>query len=104
MKGIGTVLGFVSGYYAGSTFDNIITSIVDVVLTMPAFLILILIAYEIKIIIEWQWPTGWVSELILWYSVVGILSLLLLHPRQRLLDEIALNIEAFSAGQIRNRV
>jgi len=42
--GIGTVLGFVSGYYAGSVFDNIVTSIVDVVLTMPAFLILILIA------------------------------------------------------------
>lgn len=42
--GIGTVLGFVSGYYGGSLFDNILTSIVDVVLTMPAFLILILIA------------------------------------------------------------
>jgi peptide/nickel transport system permease protein len=42
--GIGTILGFVSGYYAGSVFDNVVTSIVDVVLTMPAFLILILIA------------------------------------------------------------
>jgi len=42
--GIGTILGFVSGYYAGSLFDNIVTSIVDVVLTMPGFLILILIA------------------------------------------------------------
>jgi len=42
--GIGTVLGFVSGYYAGSLFDSIVTSVVDVVLTMPAFLILILIA------------------------------------------------------------
>jgi peptide/nickel transport system permease protein len=42
--GIGTVLGFVSGYYGGSTFDNIVTAVVDVVLTMPAFLILVLIA------------------------------------------------------------
>ena len=42
--GAGTILGFVSGYYAGSVFDNVVTSIVDVVLTMPAFLILILIA------------------------------------------------------------
>jgi peptide/nickel transport system permease protein len=42
--GIGTILGFVSGYYGGSTFDNIVTAVVDVVLTMPAFLILILIA------------------------------------------------------------
>ena len=45
--GIGTVLGFVSGYYAGTTFDSVITSVVDVVLTMPAFLILILIASSI---------------------------------------------------------
>ena len=42
--GIGMVLGFVSGYYAGSPLDNIVTSVVDVVLTMPGFLILILIA------------------------------------------------------------
>ena len=42
--GIGTILGFVSGYYGGSLFDNIVTAIVDVVLTMPGFLILILIA------------------------------------------------------------
>jgi hypothetical protein len=45
----------------------------------------ILITYEAKIIIDWNWPKGWVSELVLWYSVVGILSLLLLHPlRDRL--------------------
>jgi len=41
--GIGTILGFVSGYYGG-VVDNVITSVVDVVLTMPAFLILVLIA------------------------------------------------------------
>jgi hypothetical protein len=40
----------------------------------------ILIAYEAKIIVTWNWPKGWVSELVLWYSVIGILSLLLLHP------------------------
>ncbi len=42
--GIGTLLGFVSGYYAGSLMDNIITSIVDITLTMPGFFLLILIA------------------------------------------------------------
>jgi len=42
--GIGTVLGFVSGYYAGTTLDSVITSVVDIVLTMPGFMILILIA------------------------------------------------------------
>ena len=45
----------------------------------------ILITYEAKIIVDWNWPKGWVSELVLWYSIVGILSLLLLHPlRDRL--------------------
>jgi peptide/nickel transport system permease protein len=46
--GIGTVLGFVSGYYGGSVFDNIVTSVVDIVLTMPAFLILILMASSLS--------------------------------------------------------
>lgn len=41
--GIGAILGFLSGYYGG-TFDSIVTAVVDVVLTMPPFLILILIA------------------------------------------------------------
>lgn len=41
---------------------------------------IILISYEIKIIIQWNWPKGWVSELILWYAVSGILTLLLLYP------------------------
>jgi peptide/nickel transport system permease protein len=45
--GAGTILGFVSGYYGG-TFDNIVTSVVDVVLTMPGFLILILIASTLE--------------------------------------------------------
>ncbi len=45
---IGTVLGFVTGYYAGSMFDTIVTSIVDIVLTIPGFLILILIASTLQ--------------------------------------------------------
>ncbi len=42
--GVGTLLGFVSGYYAGTLFDSIVTAVVDIVLTMPGFLILVLIA------------------------------------------------------------
>jgi peptide/nickel transport system permease protein len=45
--GVGTVLGFFSGYYAGTVFDNVITSLVDVVLTMPGFLVLVLIASSV---------------------------------------------------------
>ena len=49
---------------------------------MPLVLLyfVILFTYELKIIINWNWPKGWVSNLVLWYSVVGILSLLLLNP------------------------
>lgn len=51
-----------------------------ILLPLVGLYFVILIAYEAKIIIEWNWPKGWVSQLVLWYSVVGILSLLLLHP------------------------
>jgi len=51
-----------------------------VLLPLVGLYFIILIAYEAKIIITWTWPKGWVSHMVLWYSVVGILSLLLLHP------------------------
>ncbi|QBA23630.1 DUF4153 domain-containing protein [Chryseobacterium indologenes] len=40
----------------------------------------ILYFYSVKIVINWQLPRGWVSYLVLAYSVVGILALLLVHP------------------------
>ena len=51
-----------------------------ILLPLVALYFLILISYEFKIIFEWNLPKGWVSQLVLWFSVVGILSLLLLHP------------------------
>ncbi|MBW8359009.1 MAG: DUF4153 domain-containing protein [Weeksellaceae bacterium] len=42
--------------------------------------VLILYFYSFKILINWELPRGWVSYLILAYSVVGILALLLVHP------------------------
>jgi hypothetical protein len=49
---------------------------------IPLLLIyaVILYFYSIKILISWQLPRGWVSYLILAYSIVGILALLLVHP------------------------
>lgn len=41
---------------------------------------IILYFYSFKILINWQLPRGWVSYLILAYSMVGILALLLVHP------------------------
>jgi peptide/nickel transport system permease protein len=40
---IGTVLGFVSGYYGGAT-DNVIRGVVDVGLTVPGLMVLIILA------------------------------------------------------------
>ncbi len=51
-----------------------------ILLPLVALYFVILIAYEAKIIVTWNWPKGWVSQMVLWYAVVGILSLLLLHP------------------------
>ncbi len=51
-----------------------------ILLPLVALYFIILFSYEMKIIFTWNWPKGWVSQLVLWYSVVGILSLLLLYP------------------------
>jgi hypothetical protein len=42
--------------------------------------VVILYFYSIKILINWELPRGWVSYLILAYSIVGIFALLLVHP------------------------
>jgi hypothetical protein len=42
--------------------------------------LLILYAYLFKILLTFQWPMGWVSYMVLGFSVAGILSLLLIHP------------------------
>ncbi|MBD3403273.1 DUF4153 domain-containing protein [candidate division GN15 bacterium] len=57
-----------------------------VLLPLVALYFVILIAYELKIVVTWDWPKGWVSQLVLWYSVVGILSLLLLYPLRTLAE------------------
>jgi hypothetical protein len=42
--------------------------------------LIILYAYTIKIMVEWDWPKGWVGYLVLGFSITGIFSLLLIHP------------------------
>jgi len=42
--------------------------------------VVILYFYSVKILIQWSLPQGWVTYLILAYSVVGILALLLVYP------------------------
>lgn len=40
----------------------------------------ILYAYGMKIVVQWDLPRGWVSALIIFYSIVGILAILLVYP------------------------
>ncbi|MFV1885328.1 MAG: DUF4153 domain-containing protein [Balneola sp.] len=42
--------------------------------------IVILYLYLGKIMLQWELPNGWVSNLVLTFSIAGILSLLLLYP------------------------
>ena len=43
----------------------------------------ILYFYSLKITTKWELPRGWVSYLVLAYSLVGILALLLVHPLKK---------------------
>jgi hypothetical protein len=51
-----------------------------VLIPLATVYVVILLAYEIKILAQWQLPKGLVSNLILSYAVFGILSLLLVYP------------------------
>lgn len=51
-----------------------------ILLPLVLLYILILYIYAGKIIINQDWPSGWVSSLVLTFSVMGIFSLLLLYP------------------------
>jgi len=53
-----------------------------VLIPLVVIYIIILYLYMGKIMIEWQWPNGWVANLVLSFSIVGILGLLLLYPIQ----------------------
>ncbi len=51
-----------------------------VLLPLVVIYLVILYLYAGKIVLEWEWPIGWVSSMIFGFSVAGILSLLLLYP------------------------
>lgn len=51
-----------------------------ILIPLVSIYIIILYLYTGKIILEWQLPNGWVSNLVLGYSIAGIFSLLLLYP------------------------
>lgn len=51
-----------------------------VLLPILVLYLVILYAYLVKIVFTARWPEGWVSYLVLGFSVAGILSLLLMYP------------------------
>ena len=51
-----------------------------VLIPLVTVYLMILLAYEGKILLSWELPKGYVSTLILGYAVMGILSLLLIYP------------------------
>lgn len=51
-----------------------------VLIPLATVYVVILLAYELKILIQWNLPKGLVSNLILGYAVFGILSILLVFP------------------------
>jgi Domain of unknown function (DUF4153) len=55
-----------------------------VLLPLVVLYLVILFAYEVKIIATWSLPKGWVGTLVLAFSVFGILAFLLLYPIKNL--------------------
>ncbi len=53
-----------------------------VLLPIVSVYLLILYAYIVKIVTQGEWPIGWVSYLVLGFSITGIFSLLLIYPLQ----------------------
>ncbi|WP_158799786.1 DUF4153 domain-containing protein [Pedobacter sp. L105] len=51
-----------------------------VLIPLATVYVIILLAYEAKILVQWNLPKGLVANLILGYAVFGILSLLLVFP------------------------
>lgn len=64
-----------------SEYPNVLKFFTQFVL-IPLLIIyvVILYLYSVKILINWELPRGWVSYLVLVYSMLGILALLLVHP------------------------
>jgi len=51
-----------------------------ILLPLITIYLAILYAYCLKILFDQHWPNGWVSNPVLWFSTIGILSYLLLYP------------------------
>lgn len=63
-----------------------------VLIPLVSVYIIILYSYLVKIVIQWELPNGWVSNLVLTFSIAGIFSLLLLYPVRDKADQLWIKI------------
>jgi peptide/nickel transport system permease protein len=80
--GAGIVLGFVAGYYGG-LFDTILTSIIDVYMTIPSFLILILVATTFRSVTLGVTEMGLIVALVSWAGSARAIRAQVLTMRER---------------------
>ena len=51
-----------------------------IVIPLISIYTLILYAYFVKILVEWEWPRGLVSHLVIWYSAISVGVIFLITP------------------------
>lgn len=80
---VGTVLGFMTGYFGG-LFDTIVKFLVDVLMTIPQFLLLIMIASSVpdpdKMTV---WQMGLVLSIVAWVQPTRAIRAQVMSMRER---------------------
>jgi peptide/nickel transport system permease protein len=80
--GLGIVLGFVSGYYGG-ILDTIIVSVIDIYMTIPSFLVLILVATTLKNVTLGVTEMGLIVAIVSWPGSARAIRSQVLTMRER---------------------
>jgi peptide/nickel transport system permease protein len=86
--GVGVVLGFISAYYGG-TVDTLIRGITEVLLPIPAFLILVVIAGSIDRKSVTIYTTALIVSLLAWMGPTRIMRAQVLSLKERLFVNVA---------------
>lgn len=67
-----------------------------IVIPLISVYTLILYAYFLKIIITWEWPSGLVSHLVIWYSTISVFVIFFILPiLEEEKNKVALNFRKF---------
>jgi peptide/nickel transport system permease protein len=78
----GVVLGFVTGYYGG-VLDTIVTSFIDIYMTIPAFLVLVLVATAMKGVTLGITSMGLIVAMVSWPGPARAIRAQVLSMRER---------------------